>query len=189
MPSNTKFSVKNIVLVSPSDLLKEREMCKKSIDYVNLILATIGKNYRVQLKGWEDVPPGVGRANEYIGKYLDMNHCDILIGMFWYKFGSPPGANRQDGGAPYKSGTEEELDNAFRFRESSGKPEIMIYWKRDELPKFNFDEDYVQYGRLIEFMQDCHPAGRHPAYFVEFFSNEFEQRLSQDLLKVLNTSS
>lgn len=186
MAGANKIRIIKVVLVSPSDLLAERKMCQSSIESVNSTLDAFGKNYRVSLLGWEDVPPGVGRANAYIGEYLDINNCEIVVGMFWYKFGSPPGTNRPDDGTPYKSGTEEELENAFRFRKANGRPEIMMYWKRDELPKFDFDEDYVQYARLIEFMRDCRPNGRHPAYYVEFFSKAFEKRLSQDLLKVLN---
>lgn len=187
MAGTNKIRIIKVVLVSPSDLQAEREICKKTIENINSTLDTFGEDYRVKLIGWEDVPPGVGRANDYLGKYLDIKNCEIIVGMFWYRFGSPPGSIRPDDGVPYKSGTEEELENAFRFRNDNKHPEIMIYWKRDELPKFKFDEDYIQYARLIEFMRGCYPNGRHPAYYVEFFSQEFEKRFSQDLLKVLKS--
>lgn len=186
MPRVDKIKLINIVLVSPSDLQVERKICRNSIAAVNSALEAFGKNYRVKLVGWEDIPPGTGRPNAYIGKSLDIGNCGIVIGMFWYRFGSPPGASRPDDGVPYKSGTEEELESAFQSRKLNGHPEIMIYWKRDKLPKFVSDEDYIQYARLIEFMRDCRPTGRHPAYYVEFQSKQFEKRLSQDLLKVLN---
>lgn len=174
----------NIVLVSPSDLKVERQVVQKVIANVNTILETLQKDSQINLKIWENIPPGVGRANAHLGKYLDIENSDVVIGVFWQRFGTPPGEQRSDDGKPYLSGTEEELDKAFQSHKEHGKPYIMIYRKIDK-PNLKSDEDFVQYGRMIEFMRNCDPNGRYPAYYVEFQSRNFSKRLQDDLLQVL----
>jgi hypothetical protein len=174
----------HIVLVSPSDLKREREIANQVMTNINMILETMKKDCMINLKVWENVPPGAGRANFHIGKYLDIENSDIVIGVFWHRFGTPPGELRPDDGKTYLSGTEEELDKAFIHYQDHGKPYIMMYRKMNK-PELKSDDDFVQYGRLIEFMRDCNPVGRHPAYYVEFESKDFEKRLQSDTLKVI----
>ncbi len=60
----------------------------------------------------------------HIDETLQIDNCDIMIGIFWNRFGTPvAGAN---------SGTEHELQRAHNaWLQSKGKrPQIMIYFKK-----------------------------------------------------------
>jgi hypothetical protein len=57
---------------------------------------------------------------------LDIENCDILIGIFWKRLGTPI---KKDG----KTGTEHEIMKAYELwkqNQNNKKPPIMIYFKR-----------------------------------------------------------
>ncbi|WP_252502741.1 hypothetical protein [Sporosarcina sp. Marseille-Q4943] len=124
-----KAEVLRVLIASPSDVHQERNEIEKAIfDWNNLYSE---ETEIVLLPGrWEnDVTPTYSgtEAQEVINKQL-VSKCDILIGVFWTKLGTPT--------LNHSSGTLEEI-NIFI---EQGK-EVMVYFVDRDIPRSaNFDE-------------------------------------------------
>lgn len=77
--------------------------------------------YQVELVGWENTLPGVGRPQAIINR--DLDGCDLFIGMLWKRWGTPPGTE------PYTSGFEEEFNRSMTRNAKEGRPEINLLLK------------------------------------------------------------
>lgn len=93
-----------VFLASPGDLADERNIAKVIVDDFNSQLAD-ALGYQVELVGWEDTLPGVGRPQGIINR--DLDGCDLFVGMLWKRWGTPPGTE------PYTSGFEEEFKRSM----------------------------------------------------------------------------
>lgn len=109
-----------VFLASPGDLAEERKAAKGIVDEYNGQLAD-ALGYQVELVGWEDTLPGVGRPQAIINR--DLDGCDLFIGMLWKRWGTQPGAE------PYTSGFEEEFDRSMTRNAKEGRPEINLLLK------------------------------------------------------------
>lgn len=109
-----------VFLASPGDLAEERRVAKLIVDDFNSQLAD-ALGYQVELVGWEDTLPGVGRPQAIINR--DLDGCDLFIGMLWKRWGTPPGTE------PYSSGFEEEFDRSMVRNAKEGRPEISLILK------------------------------------------------------------
>lgn len=109
-----------VFLASPGDLAEERKVAKVIIDEFNSQLAD-ALGYQVELVGWEDTLPGVGRPQAIINR--DLDGCDLFIGMLWKRWGTPPGTE------PYTSGFEEEFDRSMARNAKEGRPDINLLLK------------------------------------------------------------
>lgn len=109
-----------VFLASPGDLAEERKVAKAIVDEFNSQLAD-ALGYQVELVGWEDTLPGVGRPQAIINR--DLDGCDLFIGMLWKRWGTPPGAE------PYTSGFEEEFNRSMSRNAKEGRPEINLLLK------------------------------------------------------------
>lgn len=182
-----------IFLGSPSDVDVEREIAYRVIKDVDDIRQII-KDYRPDILipplraiGWEQVPPGVGLPNEIILDRFPIEESDIFIFILWKRFGSPPGT-RRTGGIKYSSGTEEEFERAYlcNRQNTSGKPFIMVYQKKDEFSITNLrPKEIGQYRKVVEFMEDCGSTGKHPVLTRSFLSRDFEGLLRKNLLDTI----
>ena len=180
--------VLKVFVSSPADVLFEREQAFRTIEDVNRIQAMMGKPFGLEVYAWEGrTYPEAGLPQEVIQKQIPIDRCDIFIGIFWKRFGTPPGTVRPRDGRPYLSGTEQEIDEAFEARRKSpiGRPVIMLYRKTDPLPIKMTEEDYLQHARVIEFFRQCEPGGEHPALVCEFRGDQFGSLLTDHLLRVL----
>jgi len=124
-----KAEVLRVMIASPSDVQQERNEIEKAIfDWNNLY----SEETQIILlpNRWEnDVTPTYSgtEAQDVINKQL-VSKCDILIGVFWTKLGTPT--------LSYSSGTLEEI-NIFI---EQGK-EVMVYFVDKDIPRgINFDE-------------------------------------------------
>ena len=122
MPMTHQMNLLRVFLASPSDLEAERKATKKLIDRLNLSIRKIG--WAVDLFVWEDRPPRFGRPQDQINE--DVDGCDLFLGVLWSRWGSPSGK--------FKSGFEEEFEQAVTRRQQTGSPEICIYFKRVDDP-------------------------------------------------------
>lgn len=109
-----------IFLASPGDLADERKAAKAIVDEFNNQLAE-SFGYQVELVGWEDTLPGVGRPQAIINR--DLDGCDLFVGMLWKRWGTPPGTE------PYTSGFEEEFKRSMSRHKREGRPEISLLLK------------------------------------------------------------
>jgi len=74
-----------VFLGSPGDLADERRAAKVNVDDFNNELAeTFG--CQVELVGWEDTLPELGRSQEIINR--DLDGCDLFVGMLWKRWGT-----------------------------------------------------------------------------------------------------
>ena len=109
-----------VFLASPGDLVDERKTARTIVDEFNSQLAE-ALGYQVELVGWEDTLPGLGRPQEIINR--DLDGCDFFVGMLWKRWGTAPGTE------PYTSGFEEEFYRAMARHEKEGRPEISLLLK------------------------------------------------------------
>ncbi len=109
-----------VFLASPGDLAEERKVAKEIVDDFNGQLAD-ALGYQVELVGWEDTLPGVGRPQAIINR--DLDGCDLFVGILWKRWGTPPGTE------PYTSGFEEEFERSMTRNAQEGRPEINLLLK------------------------------------------------------------
>jgi len=177
-----------IFIASPGDVVAERRIAFDVVDELNLVYESQGENYRLKVRAWErHSHPDLGLPQAVIKEQIPIEECDIFIGVFWKRFGTPPGSVRPSDGRPYLSGTEEEIDIAIAARETSSnqRPVIMLYRKTDLTPDLGSDEDHVQYAKVIEFFRQCKSSGEHPALVGEFEEYDFQDLLKRHLLQII----
>lgn len=97
----------NIVIASPSDLMKERQHI---FDKLERKFRVDGHEdlcgFRIKIHGWEDLASQVGYAQDVINDRI-ITKMDIVIGLFKLKLGTP--TINTDGSTRFKSGTVEEI--------------------------------------------------------------------------------
>ena len=125
-----------VLIASPSDLAEEREIVTEAINEWNAQHAVAERVVLLPVK-WEThatLRAGVrpqGAINEQI-----VEHSDILVGMFWTKFGSSTGVA--------ESGTVEEIDQCV----AKGKRTLLYFSKRPVDPS---TIDLEQQKKLPQF--------------------------------------
>src|SRR4051794_13912444 len=102
-----------VVFVSPSDVDREWAVLPAIVDELN---STIGaaQDCELNLQNWRTHahPSLSAPVQETIDKDLRLDDCDVVIGAFWTRFGSPTGD------AP--SGTKHEVDVAYSAMKKRG---------------------------------------------------------------------
>jgi hypothetical protein len=131
-----------VFLASPGDLAAERKVAKAIVDDFNSQLAG-ALGYQVELVGWEDTLPGIGRPQEIINR--DLDGCDLFIGMIWKRWGTPPGI------APYTSGFEEEFNRSMTRNAKEGRPDINLLLKDLDAASLADPGDHLK--RVIAFKE------------------------------------
>jgi hypothetical protein len=166
-----------VVVASPGDVEAERKRLAAVIDELNSDLETSGCILR--LYRWEtDAYPGfhVLGPQGLVDQVLDIGNCDMLIGIFWKRFGTPV----SDAG----SGTEHEFKIAYeRWKASGGvRPRIMLYFRNE--PFFPRSAEEIQeMGRILEFRNAHH----REALFCEFAAEiDFERAVRRHLRQSVN---
>jgi GTPase SAR1 family protein len=167
IPYNPQRRVLRLVVASPSDVQAERDMLPSVIDEVNSHVAA-DRGLHLELSRWEtDTHPGfhVDGPQGLIDPILNITDCDLLIGIFWKRFGTAT----TDG----KTGAEHEFNLAYESWKERSRPQIFVYfnqkphstkspaeaeqWKqvlefRDKFPKEGLCWDYegeVQFEKLV----------------------------------------
>jgi uncharacterized protein DUF4062 len=144
--------VLRIVVASPGDVQAERKALPDVIDEINRGVAA-DRNLRLELSRWEtDTYPGFhadGPQGE-IDKILRIDDCDLLIGIFWHRFGTPT--------MDAASGTEHEFKLARQAWQRSGRPQIMVYFN-DKAYSPRSREETDQWGRVLEFKSNFPKEG------------------------------
>jgi hypothetical protein len=137
MQQNLK--VLRIFIASPSDLEPERRALRAAIDDLNDVF---GKetDLRIELLGWEDTMPGMGRPQSLIN--VDVDKADLFIGCLWKKLGSPAGIDQ-------KTGFQEEFERAVDRFKKTGTPEIWLFFKN--LSPDLLTDPGEQLQKVIEF--------------------------------------
>lgn len=152
-----------VMIASPGDVSEERDIIRSVIHDWNDVNAAASKVILSPV-GWEThSSPELGsRPQELINTRL-LKDCDLLIGVFWTRLGTPTGKAQ--------SGTVEEIQEHV----AAGKP-AMIYFSSKPVAPQSIDPQ--QYGEVQEFKSKLMPLG-----LVEFFDNsqQFREKLSKQL--------
>ncbi len=167
MPS--KATVYKILIASPADIEEERKVLPDVIKYWNTVNS---EHYGVILEPvlWEThATPEMGnRPQAIINKQL-LKKCDILIGIFWTRLGTPTGEAA--------SGTVEEIEEFIK----AGKP-VSLYFSSIPIAPERFDIE--QYKRLSDIKKNYEKEG----LIINYKSiDELGTKLLMDITQKINS--
>jgi tetratricopeptide (TPR) repeat protein len=166
-----------VVVASPGDVNAERDIVPRVIDEVNRNIAHKA-GLHLDLYRWEtDVHPGFHPLGPQglIDPKLKIADCDLLIGIFWRRFGTPV--------SDAKSGTEHEFRTAYEaWLKNKSKPQIFVYFSQKAYtPKSKEETD--QWGLVLQFKKDFPKEGM----WWDYKNNgEFERCLRNHLSQFVN---
>lgn len=159
-----------IMIASPGDVSEERTIIREVIHDWNDVNSVVNKLILTAV-GWEThASPEMGeRPQEIINSRL-LKECDLLVGVFWTRFGTPTGdAN---------SGTEEEIERHV----AAGKPAMLYFSSR---PVALESVDLEQYKAVQAFRDKCKKTGLIQEYNDP---QEFRKKFGKHLQTFLNTN-
>ena len=134
-------TVYRILIASPSDVDEEREVTSRIIQDWNDLNSFNKKIVLLPVKWETHSSPTFGvRPQEAINKQI-VDDCDMLIGFFWTKIGTPTGEDI--------SGTIEEIKRVSK----AGKPVMLYFSKRGKDPS---QIDIKQLESLTKFKEEVY---------------------------------
>ena len=117
-------NILRIVVASPSDVQAERDALPGVVDELNHGIAS-ERGLQLTITRWEEDayagfhPQG---PQGLIDAILRIEDCDIFIGIFWKRFGTPV--------HDAKSGTAHEFQRAYEAWQQQRRPHIMMYFNQ-----------------------------------------------------------
>jgi hypothetical protein len=136
--------VLRVVIASPGDVAAERDIAAAVLEDLNRSIAA-DRGVRLEAVRWEtDTYPGFNADGPQglIDPILRIQDSEVLIGIFWRRFGTPTmGA---------ASGTEHEFRVAYEAWKQNGRPHVMVYFNQKPYTAQS-KEDTDQWGRVLEF--------------------------------------
>lgn len=152
-----------VLIASPSDVKDEREIAVKTIQEWNDLNAAERQFVLLPLRWETHGAPEYGKRPQEIINRQVVDHCDLLVGIFWTRVGSPTGAA--------DSGTVEEIERVA----TSGKP-VMLYFSQAMQDPDKLDLE--QLAKLREFKKKTFPKA-----LVETYADhvEFKEKLSKQI--------
>lgn len=161
-------TVCKVMIASPGDVEDERDIAREVIWNWNY-LHSERTGIILMPVGWDThSAPAMGdRAQTIINKQV-LEGCDLLIGIFWTRLGTPTGQA--------VSGTVEEINEHRR----SGKPAMLYFSQAPVHPK---SVEPQQYERLQVFKERCEAEGLIASYND---LREFKDILTRHLIKTVD---
>lgn len=156
-------TVYRILIASPSDVDEEREVASRIIQDWNDLNSFSKKIVLLPVKWETHSSPSYGiRPQEAINKQI-VDDCDLLIGFFWTKIGTPTGEDL--------SGTIEEIERVSK----AGKPVMLYFSKRGKDPSLI---DLTQLESLNKFKEEVYKVA-----LVENYNSivDFRDKISRQL--------
>jgi uncharacterized protein YegL len=174
MPQN---KVIRVVVASPGDVGPERNALEDIVHEINHSIAP-ACGIHFHLSRWEtDTFPGVHMKGPQglVDSRLKIEDCDLLIGIFWKRFGTPvPNAG---------SGTEHEIRTAIAEWRKKRKPDIMLYFNQKPYT-LSSQAEGLQWSEVLGFKN----ALPREALWWEYAGKlDFERRVRHHLLQYLGT--
>ena len=159
-----------VMIASPGDVQKERDLVRSRIHAWNAA-NSIKQEVILLPVGWEthSAPDLAGRPQQIINERL-LKDCDLLVGIFWTKLGTPTGQSA--------SGTVEEIEEHLK----AGKP-AMVYFSSTPIAPDSVDAE--QYENLKEFKSWCSEKGLYETYDSP---EEFERKFSDQMQIMLSSN-
>lgn len=161
-----KANVYRVMIASPGDVPKEREIARELINEWNTLHSSHRNIVLIPLLWEYNTTPASGqRPQEIINDQL-LQHADLLVGIFFTRIGSSTGKAI--------SGTVEELETHV----NNGKP-AMLYFSNAAIPQ-GFDAD--QYVALQKFKSEVQQNNLYASYdSVEDFKEKFRRHLTKTI--------
>jgi len=159
------------LIASPSDCAQERKIIPEVIAIWNAV-HSIDRGAIVEPVLWETHSrPSFGdRPQEIINKQL-VESCDLVIGAFWTKLGTPTGKA--------ESGTAEEIE---QFR-SAGKPVLLYFSSAPAVPE-SVDRD--QYDALLKYRNSLGQSGLYSKYeSLGGFRDQLQRHFASQMIELL----
>jgi len=168
-------TVINVMIACPSDVAVEKQLVKDSIQVWNSVNAEDKQIVLMPISWDTHSSPKMGeRAQEIINEQV-LEHCDLLVAIFWTRLGSPTGDSR--------SGTVEEIEKHV----STGKP-VMIYFSSAPVRLDSVNDQ--QYKALQDFKHECEKKGLIETYeTISEFSDKFSRQLAQTIIRYFAPNS
>lgn len=160
--------VYQVMIASPGDVIKERELVKEIIYEWNAIYS-LDKEVILLPVGWEThSSPEMGDRAQAIINNQVLKKCDLLVAVFWTRIGTPTGVST--------SGTVEEIEEHI----AKGKP-AMIYFSSAPVRPDSIDQE--QYGQLLTFKKEYMQKGLVEIYdSLPEFIDKFRRQISIKLI-------
>ena len=139
-----QVEILRIVVASPGDVQPERDVLSAAVGELNKQVAA-DHAVRLELYRWEtDAHPGfhLEGPQGLVDDKLHITDCDLLICIFWKRFGTPT--------LDSASGTEHEFRLAYEAWRQHGRPQIMLYFNQTPYT-LRSKEEVEQLGRIVEF--------------------------------------
>ncbi|MCM3572514.1 DUF4062 domain-containing protein [Mesobacillus subterraneus] len=157
-------TVLRVFIASPSDVAEERDEIERAIFHWNTRFAEDTKTVLLPSRWESGVSPTYKGSDtqEIINEQL-VNNCDILVGVFWSKLGTPT--------KKHSSGTLEEI-NIFV---ENGK-EVMLYFVNKDLP---MDTDFEEFARVKQFKREYSEKGIYATYEKESIINHLYRKVAE----------
>ncbi|MGC9973656.1 MAG: hypothetical protein ABSE56_24060 [Bryobacteraceae bacterium] len=132
-----------IVLASPGDVQEERNLIPRVVEQINSEFRKLKSHLALEVSRYEvDSRPGYhvgGGPQAPIDRDLDIEGSDLVIGIFWNRFGTPTPSG--------ETGTEHEIRLACRSKKERNRPEVMVYFREMSGPQ-SLDEAEQQHKVL-----------------------------------------
>lgn len=158
------------MIASPGDVASERSIVREVLNEWNIVNADTRKIILLSI-GWEthSVPEMGDRPQSIINKQI-LKDCDLLVGVFWTRIGTPTGE--------YASGTVEEIEEHIK----ANKP-AMLYFSG--APVLLDSVDQAQYTELKNFKEASKAKGLFETYsdlneFRSKFYRQLQLKMNQD---------
>lgn len=153
-----------VMVASPSDVEKEHEIIDEIISEWNTINSESKRIILVPIRWVSHSRPEMGERPQGIINRQILKECDLLVAVFWTRFGTPTGKS--------PSGTAEEIEEHVK----SGKPAMIYFSSVKVTPGY----DQSQYNALLEFKEKCEARGLVENYAsIDDFRGKFHRQLAQ----------
>lgn len=175
--SETQPRTFRIVVASPSDVQPERDALPSVIEEINRGVAA-DRGLHLVLARWEtDTYPGfhLEGPQGLIDPILRISDCDLLIGIFWKRFGTPT--------ADGTTGTEHEFNLAYEAWREKGSPQIFVYFNQKAYMP-NSTAETEQSGRVLTFREKFSKEGLWCPYKGK---NDFEKLVRNHLMNYIRS--
>ncbi len=157
-----------VFIGSPSDVQKERKICKQIIEEINKTTAHSKEIYLSIAEGGHALI-GKGRPQERINND-ELEKSNLCIFILWKRLGSQTGE--------YSSGTEEEFKIAIEDKEK----DVMLFFR--EIPEEFLDDPGEQLKKVLKFKENVKKERK--LLYKEYKLKKFEAILRECMHKWLD---
>lgn len=158
----------NVMIASPGDVASERAIVRDVVYEWNAVHSS-SRNLVLLPVGWEThSSPEMGSSPQAIINRQVLSKCDLLIGVFWTRIGTPT--------ERHLSGTVEEIEEHI----ATGKP-AMLYFSSQPVALDTVDIDQIK--QLTKFKESCQSRGLFESYDSH---SEFKEKFYRHLQLKIN---